>query len=711
LAHRADALSRNATPRPSDPIAIRFVPVLVVIAAVEIAWMHWVLTVPLPNAANAGGLVTRSFFLWRALPFVVPGLSFAESNLGLAIAQLRHVENLSQRLPILLAGALIAAAAVSLGSLALRALRCRGDFSNVERIPLAFGLGASGLGVFTLIMGRLGWIGPWRVRGALVAFIIVELACRWRNPPPKPKAKAPSARRGPLIVLGLVVTPFLTLMALGSMLPTIDFDCLEYHLQGPKEYYESGRISFLPHNVYTSMPFGVEMLHLLGMEVLGDWWRGSFVGQFLVMLHAPAAAALIALAARDWGSARAAWFAAVVYLSTPWIFRLAAIPYVEGPLCYYHAALIWMAGRAWRSASWKTLGLLGALAGGAMTCKYPGLISAVVPFGLLSLVAAWRRRSWSIVLAFAAGVAVVIGPWLIKNVIDTGNPVYPLGYRVFGGRDWTPQREAKWNAVHGPRGLSWNELGSGVIEVAGRSDWQSPLYSALVPLAFLRAPSRRYALILLGYVMYLFATWWLLTHRLDRFWLPLLPAAAILAGLGADWTRRAGWLIILAPLVFLSLLANLAYCTTALVGLNQWTDDYAKLRVEVPKFTNPPLAFLDAELPQGAKVLLVGQASVFHTRHAIVYNTVFNEETIEQLVYGRSSDQVLGALTKLGVTHVYVDWFEIERYRQPGNYGFTPFVTPQVFHDLVRERVLESPIAIGSRQELFRVRRPPAGAQ
>ena len=26
------------------------------------------------------------------------------------------------------------------------------------------------------------------------------------------------------------------------------------------------------------MPFGVEMLHLLGMEVLGDWWWGGLVG-------------------------------------------------------------------------------------------------------------------------------------------------------------------------------------------------------------------------------------------------------------------------------------------------------------------------------------------------------------------------------------------------------------------------------------------------
>ena len=41
-----------------------------------------------------------------------------------------------------------------------------------------------------------------------------------------------------------------------------------------------------------------------------------------------------------------------------------------------------------------------------------------------------------------------------------------------------------------------------------------------------------------GYAAYLFLTWWLLTHRIDRFWLPLLPCLAILAGLGADWSER-----------------------------------------------------------------------------------------------------------------------------------------------------------------------------
>ncbi|MBX6313627.1 MAG: glycosyltransferase family 39 protein, partial [Isosphaeraceae bacterium] len=533
-----------------------------------------------------------------------------------------------------------------------------------------------------------------------------------RSPSPQP-----SPKRGgrplwgtafPLLGFALLTGPVLVLMALGAMLPTIDFDALEYHLQGPKEYFQVGRIAFLPHNVYTSMPFGVEMLHLLGMVVFDDWWWGALAGQLLVMLFAPAAAALIALTARRWGSPRAAWVAAVVYLTTPWIYRLAVIPYVEGPLCYFHAALVWAAGRAWveeqRAIRTRLWGLVGALAGGAMACKYPALVSAVIPFGLLALIDATRQRRPAIALVCAAGVAVVIGPWLLKNLIDTGNPVYPLAYRIFDGWYWNPTLDAKWQAAHGPRPVSLAALIESLIDVAGRSDWQSPLYAALAPLALLRPGSRRFALALWGYALYLFTTWWLLTHRLDRFWLPLLPALAVLAGLGAAWTSSRDWSLLLGLILAVAIATNLVYISTALAGYNEWTTDLTTARRAIPALLNAPLARLDAELPPDAKVLLVGQASVFYMQHPIVYNTVFNEETIETLTRGRAPEQVRAELLRRGVTHVYVDWYEINRYRRPGNYGFTPYVTPALFARLVAAGVLEPLPPPGPSRDLYRVR-------
>jgi hypothetical protein len=203
-------------------------------------------------------------------------------------------------------------------------------------------------------------------------------------------------------------------------------------------------------------------------------------------------------------------------------------------------------------------------------------------------------------------------------------------------------------------------------------------------------------------------TWWLLTHRLDRFWLPILPELAILAGLGADWSRRLGWAILLGIVMTLGVVANLSYSSTALTALPDWTADLTELRASIPRMLNPALSAADASLPPGSKLLLVGQAAVFHVNHAIVYNTVFDDETFETLAKGKAPEEVREGLNRLGVTHVYVDWFEIDRYRSPHNYGFTPFVTPDEFDRLVRAGVLEGPEAVGDKRELYKVRRSPS---
>ena len=117
-------------------------------------------------------------------------------------------------------------------------------------------------------------------------------------------------------------------------------------------------------------------------------------------------------------------------------------------------------------------------------------------------------------------------------------------------------------------------------EIAGRSDWQSPLYFALAPLALLRPGSRRLAVALWGFAAYLFLTWWLLTHRLDRFWLPMLPVLAVLAGLGGRLVPATG-LVISAGTRSLSWRSCRTWSTTstALAGFNEWTGDLTPPRL------------------------------------------------------------------------------------------------------------------------------------
>ncbi|MCY2967502.1 MAG: hypothetical protein NT069_28370, partial [Planctomycetota bacterium] len=68
-----------------------------------------------------------------------------------------------------------------------------------------------------------------------------------------------------------------------------------------------------------------------------------------------------------------------------------------------------------------------------------------------------------------------------------------------------------------------------------------PLLFSLAPLTLFFRESRPAALRLWLYVGWLFVSCWALTHRLDRFWVPMLPIVALLAGAGGSvfWTRLA----------------------------------------------------------------------------------------------------------------------------------------------------------------------------
>ena len=289
----------------------------------------------------------------------------------------------------------------------------------------------------------------------------------------------------------LIMLPFLLCYVGGGFLPEVDFDVKEYHFGGPKEWFLAGKISFLPHNVYTSFPFLTEMLTLLGMVLYGDWYWGALAGKGVLMTFGPLTALGLFVAGRRWFSAQTGIWAALIHLSTPWIYRISIIAYAEGGLtCYLFATLLAVllfnehlfgqrftregeapaeplglatVGRLSGSAgaspshlgtppdyevsqngrSWVILA--GFLAGSAMACKYPGVVSVVIPLGLALLVNTYRHhktRAWrgpviKTGLIFSVGVALAIGPWWRRGIPFIRCCMACLGVRT-GVRSSTP---------------------------------------------------------------------------------------------------------------------------------------------------------------------------------------------------------------------------------------------------------------------------------
>lgn len=505
--------------------------------------------------------------------------------------------------------------------------------------------------------------------------------------------------------------PFLLLILFGAMLPPWDFDVREYHLQVPKEWYQAGQITFLPHNVYGNMPLGAELLAVLAMALMpGEqaWWWGALAGKLVMACYVPLTALGLLAAGRRFATRAAGTVAALTYISVPWMVFLPQAGLIEGVVaCYLFFALyafgIWVCGpnRRWHD---RRLGLAGFLAGAAAACKYPPLVFVVAPLAVAVPCLANGHR-WRAAVVFLATASVGCGLWYGKNWAATGNPVYPL---VFGGTSRTPELIERWNHAHrvppdaAGRRYSLSQAVSAVADFGWRNTWQSPLLAPLLAAALLCAPRRRLVLTLAGYALYFLAAWWLVTHRVDRFWTPLLPVMAGLAGLGAVWPTGRGWRWTVTALGAVGLTTNLLFLLSAGVYDHRYLVGLEQLRLDEPREPGEPSRvsvahrYLNRHAVVGDRVLLVGDAEPFDLEMPAVYNTCFDPCIFEQWLAGRTGEQRRAILRAQRIRYVLVSWSEIDRYRSPGNYGFSDYVTKTLVRDeLVGEQRILRPIDLG----------------
>jgi hypothetical protein len=661
-----------------------------------IIYLVWFFVTELPSLTR-GDVIWRRIDLWQFL--LVPEALWKSWTAPGDFARL------SDRLP-LLAGWLIAwLVAGAAGDLMLRSLRLKVVGAMRWFLSISAGLNATSL--YTLAIGLSGSLSPAWFVAPSVGVVLVWTVILWRarkgraqslrelRQPEAAVAVTESLQPGDWLWMALCVV-LGALVMLGAMLPPVDFDVREYHLQAPKEFYQLGRITFLPHNVYANMPLGAEMHALSAMAIKRDWWLGALVGKTLIGSFALLGALGVWCAARHWWGVTAAWVGAALYLSTPWVVLVSTSGLIDAAVgCYLVGALLaWGMAVEDRAQCTSWVAVAGWLAGAAVSCKYPALLFVVAPLGLALV--CWRKMfTWRQVGVFALAVSAGCGLWLMKNAVLTGNPVYPLLYEVFDGATRTPEKDGQWKRAHLPQHWSAQDAWEAGTRIAGRSEWLSP---ALVPLGLLGAWlgwRQRTVRWLVAFAIWFWLTWWLTTHRIDRFWVPLLQVLAILAGVGFSRTAGVGRRVATA-LVLLAVATGGVTAVSGAASYNRYFVSLDRLRhdpLRVSEWQRAIPQLMKAESQAGEKrgVLAVGDAQVFDLELRVGYSTVFDDCLLETLVAGRTPAQARDELAK-HYRYVYVDWGEIGRYRAPGNYGFTNFVTPGRLAELVQQGVLRGPL-------------------
>jgi hypothetical protein len=614
------------------------------------------------------------------------------------------------RAPVLLVAGSIIALAFVFGRLTISAARCDRRLSRLELFIFSTGVGLSELSLLTLAIGLVGGLDSLWAFVAPIGTVLALAVWQWKrgalwgSDGDVAGADAAGAQdSGWLQRWGLWLgVPFALLILLGGMLPPWDFDVREYHLQVPKEWYLQGEIGFLPHNVYGNMPLGAEMHALLAMVFMPgrlDWWWGALAGKTVIAAFAPLTALALFAAGKRFVSTTAGVVASLVYVSTPWVAHVSVTGLIEGAVGFYlllavYAMLLWNSeagASADPVAARGRILLAGFLAGSAAACKYPAFLFVVLPLALWSLFHG-RRFNWKPALLFTMAVVCACGLWLGKNWVLAGNPIYPL---VFGGSTRTPEKMEQWNRAHrvppDDRGRRYSlaQAADAVAQVGWRSAWLSPLLIPLAVMAFVSDTRRRLALILAVYALYFLLTWWLFSHRIDRFLVPLLPVVALLAGIGAAWSQAQRWRTVVVTVLMCGLVASFLLIATGghdhryLVALTDLRRDDAMQEDTPPRIRAQRLAhaYLNDAVDDEHRALLVGDAEPFDLEVPVLYNTCFDDCIFEQLMRGRSREERVAALREQGISHVFVFWSDIDRYRSPGNYGFTDYVTKSLVRD------------------------------
>ena len=98
---------------------------------------------------------------------------------------------------------------------------------------------------------------------------------------------------------------------------------------------------------------------------------------------------------------------------------------------------------------------------------------------------------------------------------------------------------------------------SPLANFAWRSPWLSPLVLPLAILGVVGSCYRRIGIGLTVYALFVLAIWWLFTHRIDRFWIPIFPVLAFLAGLAVSPGAMIGWRSPLKLVLAAGLVVNL----------------------------------------------------------------------------------------------------------------------------------------------------------
>ena len=245
---------------------------------------------------------------------------------------------------------------------------------------------------------------------------------------------------------GVLLGLFVSVNFFYAWFPPTFYDSMMYHLAVPGQYIQAGGMTAWPSNFFAHLPLNVEMIFLfslLGKTVLLpkliafasgigllammiSWYRRQFSMGFhllpmLLFFTIPQVGFLTATSKPD----------------IPAILAL-----ITGLLMFFHYLE--------QPSKTRFLVLTGLLWGFGLGAKYI-FAFYLLGFGLAFLLLKFKgfdlKKKFTAMLIVGLIVAACLLPWLVKNTIYMGNPVYPYLDDIFPNENWSAQQSIDFSTI------------------------------------------------------------------------------------------------------------------------------------------------------------------------------------------------------------------------------------------------------------------------
>lgn len=470
---------------------------------------------------------------------------------------------------------------------------------------------------------------------------------------------------------------------LAAQAPVTEGDSLWYHLTLPKIFIRNHQITDV-YLLASYLPFNTEMLYIWAMilkdEILAQSLSFLVGGVFLTTA--------VYLFWRNFFSQSLALLASLIFIFTPLISWESVTPKVELFWTFFTLLGFW-AVMKWvnnRKGCWLTLAFI--LFGlGLGTKGVLGLLPLVALSPVFLAALGQTKGKMSLLFSFFFVGLISIGfltPYLLRNFLLTGNPIFPLLPQFLGGGGLDSgvlaqihgqiyERPTLFGFLKHLRDVSLfpQKFGPDI----------GPLYLVFLPVGiavFSFSQKSKTVKFSVAFCLIFYLLWYLLSVHSIRYLLPIFPFLAIFIAATARYLIKLGGLARLSTITILVLYVPMSFLTyfwslepygpklKAAVGIY---DRRTYLLRSLPYVED--FFWINENVSSSAKILLYldsWQRTFYLDRPFILASNLQREIDFSRPENIKSEQEFLEALKQREVTHIYGQGVFLDDF--PGNQDY-----------------------------------------